>query len=350
MMSFLWKGKRKQNPLINFYRPSPKREKHIFCLAQSKIPYFNNENDGDSTFFPKVKSLFIKGISLLISREKPVAGSMTVEASIVLPLFFFFFLNVGSAIEMIRLHGNLTLALWNTGNEMAVYGHVFSETDADREEGQMEKQESGSQTEGENALLADIILSGTYVKGRVMDYLGEGYLENAPLRQGADSLLFLESDILRADDTFEIVVTYSVSPVSTLAGFPAFRMANKYYGHLWTGYEIPAEDFAKEEYVYVTENGQVYHLTNTCTHLKLSIRQVNLEEALLSRNNNGEKYEACEKCCEGSSTNTVYITSEGDCYHFQRECSGLKRTIYYVPLSQVEDYRECMRCAGKKKG
>ena len=103
---------------------------------------------------------------------------------------------------------------------------------------------------------------------------------------------------------------------------------------------------AQEEYVYVTESGQVYHVSRNCTHLKLSVRQVSFLEAQMSRNENGEVYGACEKCCEGAGVKTVYITSEGDRYHFERECPGLKRTIYCVPVSQVPDYRICSRCAG----
>ena len=41
---------------------------------------------------------------------------------------------------------------------------------------------------------------------------------------------------------------------------------------MWNGYEIPeAED---EEYIYVTENGRVYHTNRECTHIRLSVRAV----------------------------------------------------------------------------
>ena len=35
-------------------------------------------------------------------------------------------------------------------------------------------------------------------------------------------------------------------------------MANRYYGHLWNGYAIPGTE-NDEEYVYVTEDSEVYH-------------------------------------------------------------------------------------------
>ena len=82
---------------------------------------------------------------------------MTVEASIVLPLFLFFFLNLGCAIEMIRLHGNLQLALWQIGSKMAVYGYAL---------------DSGEQPENSDGWwrdLAGIAVSATYVKGQIIN-------------------------------------------------------------------------------------------------------------------------------------------------------------------------------------
>jgi len=54
-------------------------------------------------------------------------ASMTMEAAVVLPLFFFFFLDLTSSIEMIRLHGNFQMALWDVGNTISVYGALGKE-------------------------------------------------------------------------------------------------------------------------------------------------------------------------------------------------------------------------------
>lgn len=311
-MSSLWKKIINISQLIMQKRPSPTKNKHISCFAQGIY----------NPFFRKLY-LFIKRISLFTSLSAKADGSMTVEASIVLPLFLFFFLNLGSVIEVIRLHGNLELALWETGNRLAVYGHVL---------------DGGNKITG-------VALSYTYVKSQMIEYLGEDYLENSPLSYGTDGLQFLESNIWKDDDTFEVILTYSVSPLSRMAGFRSFRMANCYYGHLWTGYEIPGtEGDVAEQYVYIAETGQVYHTNAGCTYLVLSVRQVSYQEALGSRNNQGEKYDACEKCSKWGCRGSVYITNEGDCYHFERECPGLKRTVRHVPLSEVLGYRLCSRC------
>lgn len=340
-MSLLWK---KLMQLTMFMRPSPKHNIHS-RFAQS----INFTQYIQFPLFTK-KQFFIEGISLFASWVKTVKvpGSMTVEAAVVLPLFLFFFLNLGSAMEMICLHSNLQLALWQVGNRLSVYGCVVEELDGENSVGSKEAisaQEQKGQQESVWADLAGVALSYVYVRDGVEDYLGEKYLDTSPLKEGANSLQFPESNINEAEDCFEIVMTYQVTPLGSLSVFWPFRMANKYYGHFWNGYAVGSQGNA-EEYVYITENGQVYHVDRECTHLLLSIKQVNLWEAQEAKNEEGEKYRSCEFCCEGMALGKVYITEQGDCYHYRKRCVGLKRTVYKVTVAQAEGYRACSRCAG----
>lgn len=111
----------------------------------------------------------------------------------------------------------------------------------------------------------------------------------------------------------------------------------------WIGFtELETE----ETYVYITPEGSVYHLYGDCTHLNLSIQLVSFAAASSAKNEYGQKYRACELC--GSSPGAmVYITSEGDCYHSERSCSGLKRTVRQVPLSEVGKRGCCIRCMSR---
>lgn len=216
---------------------------------------------------------FIKRISLLILPRTPVKASMTVETALVLPLFCFFMIHMGSAIEMMRLHGNLEVALWDAGRQVGIYGGILNAGDAG------EKEDNGDR-------LGTVAVSYTYVKNQICNQLGEEYLEQSPLEQGADSLQFLESST--KNDICEIVVTYGISPLTEVLGFRKFRMANRYYGHLWNGYAIPGTE-NDEEYVYVTEDSEVYHRSRECTHLRLSVRRVEAAEI-------PKGYHPCEKC------------------------------------------------------
>ena len=257
---------------------------------------------------------------------------MTVETALVLPLFCVFLLHMGSLIEMIRLHGNLETALWETGRKLALYGAMTMDEDT-----------------GDYRIPA-VALSYTYVKADLLEQLGKEYLDNAPLEKGSDGLQFLESH--GDGDTFEIVVTYAVEPYLRLPGVRGFRMANRYYGHLWNGYQIP-EEVERKEYVYVTENESVYHTNRECTHLRLSVEAVVGLEAERRHNVAGGRYRACEKCVSTAEgvlpTAEYFITKEGTCYHSRRDCPGLKRTVRRIPYVEAEVYVECTRCRQQRE-
>lgn len=121
------------------------------------------------------------------------------------------------------------------------------------------------------------------------------------------------------------------------------QISEKAVCRAWIGF-IKLEE--TETYVYITPEGSVYHLFGDCTHLDLSIRGVALAVAKTSKNYYGQKYRECE-LCDDAFGGYVYITSEGDCYHSERSCSGLKRTIRQVPLRDVMGRKLCLRCMSR---
>ena len=268
-------------------------------------------------------SYTIERISLLTFLTKRVDAGMTVEAAVVLPLMLYFLLNLSCAIELIRLHGNLQLALWEVGSRLAVYGYALEDSDVAS------------------------LFTGFYIQDQVIEYAGKEYLDNSPLKNGSQGISMWESDIFSSEDELDVIVTYSVAPWSGLAAFSSFRMANRYYTHIWNGYEIPDNPGQSEQeldIVYITENGEVYHVDRNCTYLVLSVREVSRYEAETAVNQWGKGYSPCEKCKPESISLTLYITEEGERYHSDRNCSGLKRTVFSVLRSSVAGYRACSRC------
>lgn len=364
-MSSLWWSNMVIKKKNSFKKPSPKQSINLYNHFQSPARGFVfYHNKQFVPLFHRCKT--IKGISPFISGRRADA-SMTVEAAVVLPLFLFFFLNLGCAIELIRLHGNLELALCDAGNRMSVYGYVLSETNREAAEDMpvdrnVQKEKSGD-TKDASAVenvggeesdsrgewwtgLADVAFSYLYVKNQLVDYVGAEYLEESPIADGKEGLCFLESGIFDNKDHFEVIVTYKVSPFIGIAGFRPFRMANRYYGHIWNGYHIPGTGYRgwNEDLVYVAENGAVYHEDKNCSHLSLSVRETDMEEACRSRNVNGERYRLCEICGNRGYTGTVYITEDGIGIHTMRRCSGLKRTVYTFPRQKAGGYAPCKRC------
>ena len=150
------------------------------------------------------------------------------------------------------------------------------------------------------------------------------------------------------DTVIDIAEPYVFEPRCNVFNIPAQVLMCRARAHSWTGYTQGSSSgegrgSTEDPIVYVAENGTVYHLSRSCTHLDLSIKPVDSSRVGDERNRSGGKYKRCEIC--GGGSGTVYITEEGDRYHSSLTCSGLKRTIYEMPLSQVGGRRLCSRCA-----
>lgn len=271
----------------------------------------------------------IKRVSSFTSRK--LNASMTVEAAFALPLFLFFIINLISVMNVIGVQSRFNAAIHQVGNKMAFYGYAYEKTIGD------------ILPEG----MASILLTQMYAKEEVMDYVGITYLNQSCIKNGAAGIRFDGTSIMERNDIVEICVNYQVIPLFTILGFDGFDMSQRYYGRAWTGYdvELGISDFTQDDpMVYVTETGTVYHTNRNCTYLNPSISAVNEDSIADMRNQSGGKYYPCEICGSSNVQGTVYITSQGSSYHTMITCSGLKRTIYTIPLSQTGGRGRCSRC------
>lgn len=276
---------------------------------------------------PKKSNLFPRRTSPGILQSPQ--GSITIEASLAIPLFLFFVINLCSMFDILAIHIHLEGALHQTAKEMAVYGHAMDRVD---------------QNEILSSLAGSVAFSETYVRQQVNQIVGREYLDNSCIKNGSSGISYSFSRIMK-DDRIELVAAYRVEPKIPYIGFKGFFMVTKCKVRAFTGYDNGGTDKkeTEEQIVYITETGKVYHFSRNCTHLKLSISRVNYKDIRKLRNEGGEKYRPCEKCGENPE-GTVYITKEGNRYHRTVSCSGLKRTIDAVPISKVGNRGACSRC------
>ena len=271
----------------------------------------------------------IKRASSFTSRK--LNASLTVEAAIVLPLFLFFFLQIMSAMNMIGLQSRLNAALHQTGNKMAFAGYVYEKT-------------VGNVLPGD---ISSVVLTEAYARNQILDYTGKKYLDSSCIKNGAAGISFTGTSIMGKNDMVEIYLSYQIQPIFAFMEFLNFGVSQCYYGRAWTGYDVESSisDFTEEEpMVYITETGTVYHTNRNCTYLNPSIESVAMTAIESSRNQSGGKYYPCEICGRKGASGTVYITGQGNSYHTLITCSGLKRTIYTVPLSEAGGRGQCSKC------
>lgn len=270
-----------------------------------------------------------RGQKAVMSTLDMAKASMTIEACFVLPFFLFAFLNIISIVEIYRLQGNMSAAMHDTAKQMAVYGYEYR------------------QIGGGSAGAAESLgLTYLYAAGKVRTKLGEAYLDSSPLAGSASSISWLRSSVMQDGDCIDLVAEYRIEPPAAVVGYQPRVLYNRIRTRAWTGYDNAAhsaEGSTEEEIVYITQDGSVYHRSRSCGYLKLSIAAVDIHFLDTQRNQDDGKYYPCGEC-GGSCGNIVYITNYGNRYHSTLGCSGLKRTIMAVPISEANGRSACSKC------
>ncbi len=339
-------------------------------------------------------------------------GSLTVECSLILPIFIFAIVAFLYLFQIFILHDMLQQAITKEGLELSKYGYAYQyisdyeETDESIEkesrgieentaeegaaEGKLIEDKNELSTEistkiiggadeeakdkvtiadenSENAgkktsdnLLKELLITkninNAFFRYKLGDYLDKDYINRSVIKGGMEGLSFYLSSFMEEEDQVDIVLTYYIRPPILLLPVDDFYMMQRVTLRVWNGYRPDKANDSNEEeeeeepdYVYITETGSVYHVSESCSHLTRSIRQIPFSMAKGESNIYGGKYYACELCGDKVDTQgKVYITDTGDRYHSSISCSGLKRTILKIPLSEVGGRSLCTRCGGKK--
>lgn len=263
---------------------------------------------------------------------------MTVEASLLLPLFIMLFMNLLSVIEVYRIHSSVAISLWERGREEAVKeaAEAFLRKQAEDSPGVSEERT----VERLQAILGSFGDRNRIVKN----------LETYPVWKrivAGQRAGFSVSEKTEDDGTIRIDCSYRIHPLFTALTPVGKTLENHYYGHAWVGYVHSGEtDEQGEIYVYITETGSVYHKNRGCSYLNPSIRQVQAGEIENLRNTGGAVYYGCSLCHISGGERMYYVTDYGTSYHTNITCSGLKRTIYEVKMNETGGRSACSKCGG----
>lgn len=248
-------------------------------------------------------------------------ASFTVEAALVLPIVLLVCVAVLYFFRLLQVETCVQSALNNSARETAVYAGELAGL---------------SETEETLLLhLAAVEKTKKYVKSSGCDY--------SFIKQGLNGLSFLESEY--EDEKIQLRVTYHMKLPVSFFGKRDFAVTQESSACKWIGKTDQEEDGTQSEWVYITPNGTAYHKTDACSYLKLSIQKVSKTKVGQMRNASGGKYYPCT-ICGAQNASMVYVTDYGTNYHALAECSGLKRTIYYVRLETISGYHPCGKCYG----
>ena len=263
------------------------------------------------------------------------SGVLTVEAAITLPLFIMVIVAVYTVFGLLSCQVKLQSAMEKAAERMAVYYYAADELLADPETEEAVEEKTGS-------AIINFAVTGAVAKALVLEEMDGFFADSFIIKNGTDGISFLGTMYREETDDIVLRASYEMNVPFFSALGATVQISQQSVHRAWVGKTPEASE--EEEYVYITPNGTAYHKSLGCHYLKLSIRSVSLAAAEKLRNEDEGKYYPCEVCGEGTG-DTVYITSYGDCYHFNRNCPGLKRTIYMVPISEAEGRTPCSKCA-----
>ncbi len=290
-----------------------------------------------------------------IFREDTQKASLTVEAAIVMPIFLFCILIFLYFLQIITVQEHIQNAITSSGLTLARYAYVYEDFIGGEDFAAIDFTLFGDGYELDLSDAAKVIAGEKVIKGLLKKELDIPQINNSCIQGGFREISFYNSRILE-EDCIDLVVRYHIKFPIWLFGLENLRMIQRVRLRKWTGHQVAATYTIVKEgtsegeiMVYITATGTVVHKDRNCSHLSITIEEVHrLPED--RRNKNGGRYSPCERCCRGGeassggSLGTYYITDEGDRYHSKRDCSGLKRSVREVPLSEVSDRPFCKRC------
>lgn len=254
-------------------------------------------HESDNLKLCDAENKFNKGYScvFLYTRRK---GSITVETSLCVPLFFMVVFSLFYIIEALFRINYIEDSLTDCAREYAVYG----------------------------------------------------------TKTGAVSALIDDKVLIKYDDdksTHICYVSYNIKVPFLGSRFLKLNLYQQVVLSDYSGKSMEEETTdADEDYVYVSKSGKVYHCDRGCTYLKPSVKEISGKSVSQKRNSSGGKYKDCEKCCRNINAEDmpiVYITSYGDRYHKIRNCPGIKRDVRRVKKSEIGSLPACSKCGDNAK-
>lgn len=299
------------------YQKNKKNPKAIPALHRNQTLIFKNITDVNKNL---TRIIYPNNIHTHFDKKAfcrhSLLGSMTVEAAVVVPLLLFAWIAFISLISVARAHERIQQSLTDSALALAI--------EAGRNEESVQSSWMVKVWAGLSAL-EDMETGGV---------------------QSVSGYNFSGSQVLAGDSWICLEATYQIKPMEGLIPLPGIRLKSRACTRAWTGY-VPGEEERYGEsghsYVYVAENGQVYHEDRMCSQIKLSIHITDREHALT--------YPPCERCVGNDiwQGETFYLTETGECYHSRLGCSGLKRTIKRVESDEasISGLVPCQRCTGK---
>lgn len=273
-------------------------------------------------------------------------GSLTVEASLAVPPVFLCLWMFLQLFLFLHVQTEMQTAMTSVVRRLSEYGTVYSQISS------MSAEEADDLIHKIGIDSAIGRVAGQAYLGYLLREEIEDDDWIVMVSGGTSGVSASGSRLFEEKGKISLLVSYRFTPFSSVISFGSLPVvqrvdAGSFFGKDREVKKTSEEDEEEPEMVYVASRGTVYHCVATCTHLKIDVRQVAYSDVGKERNNDGEIYRQCTYCDHTPIGSTVYITDYGNRFHTTITCSELRRTYESITKEEAESrgLRGCKKCS-----
>lgn len=257
-------------------------------------------------------------------------GSLTVEASLVLPLFIGAIVALLFFIQAVRINVHIQKAVYNQTMRVAGYSYYVNVADP--------------------PVAVENLLEAGYIKSQIINELGTEFMSNPYIINHNDAFSLNFTNVFD-EGVIDVALQYKLKVPFDIFGVGKVPFVARARCKTWAN-----EDASKNEWnaemVYVTKYGEVYHNNKSCTFIKSDVKTCSKTKVVTLKNESGEWYKPCSLCSEGHASYVVpvYYTKYGNRFHVNENCGNLKSNVFSIEKDDaVKKYRPCSKCAKEDK-
>lgn len=255
-------------------------------------------------------------------------GYITVEASLIVPLFLFFMLAMSGLLMILMAEAHIHQSLASATDYIAEQCYLKQK---------LLNGKAASENQEDSLIDVENLVDEVLVKQQLSKYIGNDFYIERYITGGKNGIVISVERDRKNPKIMLISARYEAKLILPLLGTYSINLSNQIKQKALVGFT--EEEYNNSDcYVFVTPNMEAYHMRRDCTHLMLDINTVSSSRKI--------NYEPCFYCGISQSESRVYIAKHGEVYHNSRDCVGLKRTVRRVKLSTVKGIGACQRCGG----
>ena len=272
-------------------------------------------------------TLQVKGFFRQVSHGWEKDASLTVEAALVIP---FYLLILSGMVHLMLIMVFVLKVQLKIQSAVENYAMLAGVTDI-----------ISDQTE-EKTPIADVVLSG------ILCHCMEEEEEKSGKKIGVSGCNTMLTSVDESLELADGILSYQISVPYFPFHLGKLSVIHRSRQRVWSGRSLIHSGGEQEEVVFVTKEGEVYHRKRNCSYISVSVEYRSLEQIMKSRNENGERFYACERCVGDRILSGAYLApSYGNRYHADQKCVSLKRAVIPIPFSQIQGRRPCLKCGGE---